>query len=179
MKSDHDKPQRDMAKLNDELFAKEWELLYRGDETEFRKILKDPRLKNPGVYLLACPEKSRRDLEGQKINVKDVDYVGMSNSKAGLAGRLRQFKRAIEGRRGHSGGNNFVQHKGKYSKLKHGPFYFAVWNTECCNKKSAPEANDFRAMGHVACLEQYAIAYVKEKNRRVPKLNRSAGGVMP
>jgi hypothetical protein len=63
--------------------------------------------------------------------------------------------------REHAGGKPFA-------KLKtNSRFYAAAHVTECERQSSS----DWRDMGHVACLECYAIAYVLEKTGHVPRLN--------
>jgi NADPH-dependent 2,4-dienoyl-CoA reductase/sulfur reductase-like enzyme len=50
----------------------------------------------------------------------------------------------------------------------------------CSSLKSDARPDDFRKMGHVACLEYYAIAHVlaRSATKRVPPLNLSAGGML-
>jgi hypothetical protein len=105
-----------------QLFEKHWGWLH-ADHWDH-----DTQLKFPGVYLLAYSDKG---LDGQKVEVADVFYVGMSNSKGGVRARLDQFKSAIEGRRGHSAGNYCYQRNGQkpFSELRtQKKFYFAA----CC-----------------------------------------------
>lgn len=102
----------EIEKLVDKLFSQKWASLHD------KGALKDKSFRYPGVYLLAYPEQGSLK-SGDRIRPKDVCYVGMSNSKSGLKGRLGQFKRAIEGKRGHSGGNTFFTRNRKpYSKLQ-------------------------------------------------------------
>lgn len=157
----------EIERLVDKLFSQKWASLHD------KNALKDKSFKYPGVYLLAYPKQGSLK-SGDRIRLKDVYYVGMSNSKSGLKGRLRQFKRAIEGKRGHSGGNTFFTLHGKpYSKLrKKKRILFAALPVECCSIKILSTANDFRKMGHVACLEYYAIAFVKAKTKQLPALNK-------
>lgn len=134
------------------------------------------------MYLLAYPKSApSRDLSGTKVWVEQVYYVGMSLSKQGLKGRLRQFLTAIEKGKGHSAGNAFFGHYGgkPYSTLQpRVPLYFATYEVPCCTIKPQAGPEDFRRMGEVACLELYAIGHVKSEMGWVPQLNRSAGGVL-
>ena len=59
--------------------------------------------KYPGVYIISITDKN--NLENTQPNWKDVDYIGMTNSQNGLAGRWQQFSSSIKGNSGHSGGN--------------------------------------------------------------------------
>jgi hypothetical protein len=162
-----------VARLVNELFKKRWHRLHadRWDD--------DGLLKYPGVYLLAY---AARDLEGQKVKIDDVYYVGMSNSAHGVRARLKQFKSALERGVGHSAGNHCFQRNKDKPFLKLGTkkkFYFVALCLECANPKPSAQPDDFRKMGHVACLEYYAIAHVRARSatKKVPPLNRSAGGV--
>jgi hypothetical protein len=153
------------------LFEERWALLDK-------PALQNEALAKPGVYILAYPDRTTK-LLGKKTKAKDIYYIGMTNSKAGLRGRLKDFLRAIECGRGHSGGDRFFKlHQNRpYSKHKpKRPIYFVTHLVNCCAIKAQSQPKDFRAMGHVACLEYYAIAYVKEKTGHVPTLNLSAGG---
>jgi hypothetical protein len=161
-----------VAGIMDELFKTRWRWLHADRWSD------DERLRYPGVYLLAY---GANELDGQKIKIDDVYYVGMSNSAGGVRARLRQFKSALERGYGHSAGNHcYQQNKERpFSKLGKGKkFYFAALCAECSSLKSSARPNDFRTMGDVACLEYYAIAHVLEcsTTKKVPPLNRSAGG---
>jgi hypothetical protein len=132
------------------------------------------------VYLLAY---EARSLAGKPINIGDVYYVGMSNAAGGVKARLKQFKKAIETGHGHSAGKHFyMRHKGTpFSKLRvRERFYFAALCLPCVSLKKNAPPSDFKKMGHVACLEYFAIAHVQSKraDRKVPALNRSAGGIL-
>jgi hypothetical protein len=163
----------DVIRLLDQLFNQRWYRLHAAGWD------KDKQLKFPGVYLLAyTPD----DLEGQRIKIDDVCYVGMSNAKGGVRARLKQFMSGIEKGRGHSAGDFFYRkNKKPFSELRgREKFYFATLCRECSTgDKSDAMPDDFRMMGAIACLEYYAIAHVREhsKAKTVPLLNRSAGGV--
>lgn len=160
--------------LTEKLFAQKWSCL------DGEILSSKTELKKPGVYLLAYPEATLEvNLNDQNVRPEDVCYVGMSNSKGGLAARLRKFMQAIEIGKGHTAGNRFFKnnHCIPYSKLDpKSSFYFVGWPIDCCTTKLKAAPDDFRKMGHVACLEQYAIAHVSDRTGHVPKLNISAGG---
>jgi hypothetical protein len=154
-------------RLVTELFKQKWSLLHEND------ALKDERLKYPGVYLLAY---TGRKIVGKKVDCDDVFYVGMSNSAQGVRDRLKQFKAGIENGvthsaairfyRDHSGSQPFSTQKGRRK------FYFAAQPINCVSDKGQAEPIDFRELGHVTCLEYYAIAHVLEKRERTPPLNK-------
>jgi hypothetical protein len=128
----------------------------------------DRKLRYPGVYILAFSE---RALAGKQIKVSDVFYIGMSTARLGVQQRLRQFKAGIERNCCHSGAMRFYREHANdrpFSKLQGDRgFYAAALVTQCERQSPA----DWRHMGHVACLEYYAIARVLEKTGKVPPLN--------
>src|SRR5574338_694090 len=67
-----------------------------------------------GIYLISLSEKN---LEGTLPQFADVSYIGMTNSRRGLAGRIGQFWQGIRGIRGrHAGGDNVYEHLGHYNE---------------------------------------------------------------
>ena len=140
-----------------------------------------PNVKNlqyPGVYLLAY---SNKNLEGRRINVKknEVFYVGMSNSLGGVGQRLKQFEYAIKNGKRHAGGNTFFWDKkymgGKpYDESKtRKKFFVATLSIECEVRKEDRKKKHLRKMGHVACLELYVMAHIKEETKgEEPELNK-------
>ena len=152
------------------LFSGSWVNLHRAD------AFQRPDLTFPGVYLLAF---TAADLEDRVVDVREVFYVGMSNSTGGVRQRLKQFKTGIEVNDLHSGAMRF------YRDYCHGrPFsaanteqrlFFAALTIQCQSNKSAATPDDMRQMGHVCCLENYAIAHVAEQTGRNPPLNKLTG----
>ncbi len=94
-----------MKGLVKRLLSRKWQVLTK----KSRKVLPQDS-KYPGVYFLAY---SDGNLTDQPIRLKDVYYVGMSNSKGGVRARLGQFLDAIDKGSGHSAGNRFFQEEGK------------------------------------------------------------------
>lgn len=157
----------EIDRLVSQLFSKSWTGLH-SSESFVR-----PDLKFPGVYLLAYTES---DIEGAPVSARDVFYVGMSNARSGVRGRLNQFRAGIEKNGLHSGAMRFFREYGRnkpFSIAKSGKrFCFAALTLPCVSDKAAAKAEDLRAMGHVACLEYYAIAYVAAQTGRKPALNK-------
>ena len=155
------------------LFQKKWENLYE-------YLDQNKGCKFPGVYILAyTPKDLKKD---EKIKHKDVFYVGMSNSQGGVNQRLREFKRAIEGKGSHSGGNRFYREwmKGKpFSQHKGKEKFFVAMVTIPCNvhknktKKNSKTRTpkDLRKMGEVAKLEYDVLSDVLKKTGKEPDLN--------
>jgi hypothetical protein len=159
----------DMPCFVGELFRSRWTPLHSDQHSNVG-------FRNPGVYLLAY---SSKRLEGQRVQINDVYYVGMSNSRGGVTARLKQFKNALERGYGYSAGDYcYKQNKRPFSKLgNRRKFYFVAWCIDV-SRKSDLTPGQLRKMGHVTCLEYYAIAHVKARSRKraVPPLNRAAGG---
>jgi hypothetical protein len=130
------------------------------------------------VYLLAY---SRAKIDGAPIRSSDVFYVGMSNAAGGVAQRLKQFKIGIEKNIQHSGAMRFYREYSLNRPFSHTNrrkrLYFAALTIPCVSKKSEAQPNDLREMGHVACLEYYAIAKVMRQTGSKPPLNKY--GAMP
>ncbi len=129
--------------------------------------------KFPGVYLLAF---TNTDLEGKPIELKDIFYVGMSNSRGGAKQRLKQFINGIHKNYGHSAGNRFFQDysKGKsFAVANHKKtFFVASLSLPCIVHKDERTAEDLRKMGEVAKFEYDVLAYIKEKIGKEPELNK-------
>jgi len=125
------------------------------------------------VYLLSYTD---RDLEGSGVHVRDVFYVGMSNSNGGVSQRLKQFRTGIEKNGLHSGAKRFFRDycdNRPFSQANTGKrLYFAALSLQCVSDKAVARPDDFRQMGHVACLEYYVIAHVATQTGHNPPLNK-------
>jgi hypothetical protein len=153
--------------LLDELLLQKWMKL-----STDRPFIKEGRF--PGVYLLAFTPKN---LEGRKLNLVDVFYVGMSNARRGVDGRLKKFADAIEGKPAkHVAGKRFFKKWCKgipYSQLPCDKQFFVTGIPVPCQVKKAKRGpEDLRKMGTVAALEYYVLAAAKEKTGSEPRLNR-------
>lgn len=156
--------------LVSKLFSGSWIDLHRADAFRRRDLV------FPGVYLLAF---TAADLEGRPVDAHEVFYVGMSNSAGGVRQRLKQFKTGIEVNDLHSGAMRFYRdycHDKPFSAANNGQrLFFAALTIQCESNKSAATPDDMRQMGHVGCLEYYAIARVAEQTGRNPPLNKLSG----
>ena len=156
---------KEIDSLVTQFFKKSWSDLH-GNLNEIDGI------KNPGVYALAYTEE---DLCGRKVRPKDIVYIGMSISKAGVKGRLRQFKRAINQGSGHSAGNRVFKKclkGGSFeSKKRRKKFWVATLTLPCNVNKEERSPKGLRVMGKVACLEYYLIAHFRNSLRKEPCLN--------
>lgn len=153
-------------KLVDELLSKKWMELYN----EKSSI---ENLEYPGVYLLAY---SDRKLKDKNINLRDIFYVGMTNSAGGVKQRLNQFINGIEKNRQHSGGMRFLKeymNGTPYSESKMTrKFFVASISFECEVRKEKRRETDLQIMGDIACLEYYVLAHIKKAVGSEPELNK-------
>ena len=132
--------------------------------------------KYPGVYAIAI---SDMNLSGTDFDwIKEIEYIGMTNSEKGLISRLGQFDRTIQGKNGHGGADRFRFHYPEYQPLV-GKLYVAV-ATFPCNviDSSVLDESDIskttqalRVMGEVAKFEYDCFANYVEVFKRLPTYN--------
>jgi hypothetical protein len=169
------KPLREIDNFVSQLFATRWAHLHE------ERSLARADLKFAGVYLLAYSAAPK--IADSVVNARDVFYVGMSNAAGGVRQRLKQFKAGIEKNGLHSGAMRFYREYGggkpfvgtKSSKR----LYFAALTFECESNKGLAEPDDLRLMGHINCLEYYAIAHVAEQTGKRPALNKLGPRAQP
>ncbi|RZT95924.1 hypothetical protein EV201_0552 [Ancylomarina subtilis] len=123
-------------------------------------------IKYPGIYCIAISETvlSEQDFEW----IPKITYVGMTNSKAGLKGRLKQFDNTIIGKNGHGGADRFRFQYENYQELVD-KLYVSVCSFECDVKSNAP--NDLRIMGEVAKFEYDCFAEYVDNFGCLPEFN--------
>jgi len=109
--------------------------------------------KYPGVYCISITIKE--NLEGTDVHLKDVVYIGMTNSRGGLQSRWRQFYNSIRGKSAHSGGNTIFKDLGHFDTWQL-QLYVAAMGIKV--NTANPTADDYRKMGMVAYLEYEAFA---------------------
>jgi hypothetical protein len=124
-------------------------------------------LKYPGVYAVALSDK---DIASTPFEwLKEIIYIGMTNSKGGLKSRLQQFENTIKGKEGHGGAARVLFKHGDYSALD-SKMYVSICHTECdvlSNKSS-----DLLLMGKVARQEYECFAIFVEKfGNGLPEFN--------
>ena len=114
----------------------------------------------PGIYVIAV---TTEDIENEKFNwLPEIAYVGMTNSKAGLKSRLKQFDYTIIGKRSvHGGADRFRYKYQSYDELVN-KLYVSVIPFECDVKTEAPK--DLRIMGEV-CKFEYDCLIIPFKQR--------------
>ncbi len=123
-------------------------------------------IKYPGIYCIAISEK---DLSGNNFEwIDEINYIGMTNAKSGLKGRLKQFDNTIQGKTGHGGADRFRYDYRNYEDLKC-KLFVSVKYFECDVKSNLPQ--DLLIMGEVAKHEFECFAEFVIKHNRLPKYN--------
>lgn len=149
-----------MIKLNFSNWAK-WE----------SRAAKLSNLHHPGIYALIISEANIEDEPFELI--KEICYFGMTNSIAGLKGRLNQFNNSLRDLNGggHGGAERFRNdHKEPAeATILSTKLYVAVFPFECIGREATAE--NLRVFGSVAMTEYEAFAQYAEKFQRLPKYN--------
>lgn len=148
------------------LFSQRWRLL--PSKSELRGI---EHGSYPGVYLLAY---SPRNLERQKVQERDVFYVGMT-CEGGLSTRLGQFRQGITTGGFHSGAERFYKvwlRRKPYDPNGACRLYFTCFPIECETSKQWRSPGDIAMLSRVPELELAAIARVKRRIHHEPLLNK-------
>ncbi len=149
-------------------------------ETLFKQKWKNlesfKNLKNceyPGIYILAYTNKN---LEAKPVKVKDIFYVGMSNSRGGVKQRIKQFIDCLESYRGHSAAMRFYREYSNnkpYSNTKRkNNFYVAASCMKVNVIKETRTPRDLKKMGEITKFEYDVLAHIKEKTGKEPQLNK-------
>jgi len=123
-------------------------------------------VKNPGIYILAI---SGKDLSNQPFSWREeIIYIGMTNSSAGLKGRLQQFDNTINGKTGHGGADRVRFKYEGYEELSK-RLFVSVMPVFCNVKSNHPD--DLLKMGDVAKLEYVCFAEYASKFGHLPQFN--------
>ena len=150
-----------------DLLNKTWTKL--GDDS--LRTFKEKNL--PGVYILAW---TNDKIENTRPKLTDIFYVGMSNAKGGVKGRLKQFINGIEKNTSHSAGMRFFKEYCKNKPFSNTKltqnFFFIPLCLKCNVIKEDRTPDDLRTMGEIAKLEYYLIAHIKDKTKNEPELNK-------
>jgi hypothetical protein len=126
-----------------------------------------PNLGCPGIYAIAIHSEC---LDGKKFDwIKEIVYIGMTNSKGGLKSRLKQFDYVLKGKTGHGGAERFMHDWQEDMKILNSQLYVAV-APHTCNVLTIGQ-KDLVEMGNVAKAEYEAWAAYAEKYAALPKYN--------
>ncbi len=123
-------------------------------------------LASPGVYAVAHSAKNLADAAFSWL--EDIIYIGMTNARAGLRGRLKQFDNTIKGKSGHGGADRVLYKHRDYSALC-AQLYVSVAPFECDVTSQLPL--DLRTMGDVAYFEYLCFAHFVECFGKLPEFN--------
>lgn len=122
----------------------------------------------PGIYALAI---SSRNIAGTPFGyVKEIVYFGMTNSRAGLRGRLNAFNNTLRDKSGpgHGGAERF-RYDYEDGEILSRKLYVAICPFEC--DVTSIDRKDLEAMGEVVRAEYIAFANYAELFGRLPKYN--------
>ena len=140
-----------------------WVLFKSSDKQNYdRKTL--PGIDLPGIYVLAI---SQKDISGDSFEwIEEIKYIGMTNSKNGLKGRLQQFENTMRGMTGHGGARRFRNDYSDYKNINNTLFkklYVSVapFGDVVVKDDNPPEV--LRTMGDVAKAEYECFALYREK----------------
>lgn len=127
-----------------------------------------PNIDCPGVYAVAI---SDIDLSGREFSYRqDIAYIGMSNSRRGLRGRLGQFDQTIQRTKClHGGADRMLFSHQMYADLCP-KLFVAMWPVQCDGNRESTAA--LRSMAQVAGGEYEAMASYNEQHGRLPQFNR-------
>ena len=124
-------------------------------------------LEMPGVYVLAM---TRARLAERPFSWRrDIVYVGMTNARLGLAGRLQQFDDTISRKRtAHGGADRLRFRNHSYASIVR-RLFVSIGPVFCDVKSHRPR--DLRLMGKVAQFEFICLARYAQKYHAVPRFN--------
>jgi hypothetical protein len=100
--------------------------------------------------------------------IKQIIYIGMTNSVGGLRARLKQFDNTIIGKTGHGGADRVRYKYQNYQQLANNLFV-SVAPFECVVKSKQP--HDLIIMGEVAKFEYDCFAEFVKIYGSLPKFN--------
>jgi len=125
-----------------------------------------PCIRYPGIYILAISE---HDIANDDFSwIPQIAYIGMTNSIAGLKGRLNQFDNTIRGKSGHGGADRFRYKHQDYDGLVQNLFV-SVSPIKCDVKSNNPD--DLESMGRVAKFEYDCFAEFVRNFDELPEFN--------
>jgi len=130
-----------------------------------RNDLKD--LQYPGIYVISY---NKHDISKDNFaRIREIIYVGMTNSKGGLKRRLRQFDYTISGKgNNHSGAKRVRDIYNNYDKLI--KYLYVAIRPFKCGVTSIKE-EDLRIMGKVAEYEYICFAEYVKRFGMLPEFN--------
>jgi hypothetical protein len=123
----------------------------------------------PGIYAIAY---SDEDISGKDFDyIKEIVYFGMTNSKNGLYGRLKQFNNTITSKHAqHGGADRFIFNLDKEDKNWREKLYVSTMPFIHFDVTSNLP-RDLNLMGDVAKQEFSCFAKYVERFNKMPRFN--------
>ncbi len=121
----------------------------------------------PGVYVCALADNYFKPSSNFEW-VKQIIYIGMTNSAGGLRARLKQFDNTIIGKTGH-GGADRVRYKHQNHQQLIDNLFVSVASFACNVKSNHPQ--DLIVMGEVAKFEYDCFAGFVKRHGTLPEFN--------
>jgi hypothetical protein len=123
----------------------------------------------PGIYVIAYSEEN---IAGKDFAyIKEIVYFGMTNSKNGLHGRLKQFDDTIYSKqKQHGGADRFIYNLNKEDRNWKEKLYVSTIPFIRCDV-SSNLPNDLIIMGDIARQEWVCQAEYVKKYNRLPRFN--------
>lgn len=124
-------------------------------------------LKFPGIYVIA---KSNKNIENKRFDfIREIIYIGMTNSKSGLQNRLKQFEDTLDKKRENHGGAQRVRFKYPNSPQLKKNLYVSVNSFPC--DASSNRVKDLLIMGKVVECEYICFAEYVRRFNKLPEFN--------
>ncbi len=125
-------------------------------------------IKFPGVYCIAVIENDSPKVNDDFDWIKEVTYIGMTNSINGLKSRLKQFDDTLNKKIRHGGADRFLyEHRNYDDTIK--KMLVSVAYFKCDVKSKKPE--DLITMGEVVKFEYVCFAEYVKRFDKLPKFN--------
>ena len=125
-------------------------------------------IKFPGIYCISVTES---DISNHVIKfIREIKYIGMTNSKGGLKSRLNQFENTLNGKLQHGGADRFMHsYNGPHDELVP-KMFVSVWPFDC--KVDSNKYEDLITMGEVAKSEYICFAEYVKNYKELPQFNK-------
>ena len=125
-------------------------------------------IKFPGIYCISVIESDISNISFQFI--REIKYIGMTNSKGGLKSRLNQFDNTLKNRLQHGGADRFMcKFNEPYDYLVE-KMFVSVWTFDCAVDSNKYE--DLISMGEVAKSEYICFAEYVKNYKALPEFNK-------
>lgn len=121
----------------------------------------------PGIYCISVIESDLANISFQFI--REIKYIGMTNSKGGLKSRLNQFNNTLKNSLQHGGADRFMHKFNEpYVELVQ-KMFVSIWSFEC--EVDSNKYEDLITMGEVAKSEYICFAEYVKNFKELPEFN--------